>query len=289
MHGAVRQEIIFANHCTEAGRPQRWLSVPLILTSHTWENGKNEQSHQDPSMAESMMGELSHVSRVLFPVDFNSTAVLMTEIYGTHGQIWTVVVPKGDVPDLLSRDEAARAMAVGGIHLEWAGFRAQTSELILVAIGAYQLEQVLAAARRLAERSIAHRVVVLLEPGRFRRGRTARETAHQAAPEIRAELFPERCRTVVLASHTRPEPMVGLLEPLRGRSLGALGYTSIGGTHNTPGLLFVNRVSWAHIVAEAAGLLGVPSKHVLDSPEIDALEGRRSPHGAIVPTISDEA
>src|SRR3990172_5139939 len=62
MHGAVRQEIIFAHHCGEAGRPPRWLSIPLILTSHTWENGKNEQSHQDPSMAEAMLGELSHVS-----------------------------------------------------------------------------------------------------------------------------------------------------------------------------------------------------------------------------------
>ena len=37
MHGALRQEIIFAHHCHEAGRPQGWLSVPLVLTSHTWE------------------------------------------------------------------------------------------------------------------------------------------------------------------------------------------------------------------------------------------------------------
>ena len=46
MHGIMRQEIIFAKHCKEAGRTQNWLSVPLVLTSHTWENGKNEQSHQ---------------------------------------------------------------------------------------------------------------------------------------------------------------------------------------------------------------------------------------------------
>lgn len=38
-------------------------------------------------------------------------------------------------------------------------------------------------------------------------------------------------------SHTRPEPIGGLLEPLQGRSVAALGYTNIGGTHNTPGLL----------------------------------------------------
>ena len=58
MHGASRQEITFSTHCQEDGRLQRWLSVPLLLTSHTWENGKNEQSHQDPSMAETMLGLL---------------------------------------------------------------------------------------------------------------------------------------------------------------------------------------------------------------------------------------
>jgi phosphoketolase len=60
MHGVVRQEIIFADHSNEAGRKQGWLSIPLILTSHTWENAKNERSHQDPSMAEAMLGVIFH-------------------------------------------------------------------------------------------------------------------------------------------------------------------------------------------------------------------------------------
>ena len=48
MYGVVRQEVIFADHCNEVGRRQGWLSIPLVLTSHTWENAKNERSHQDP-------------------------------------------------------------------------------------------------------------------------------------------------------------------------------------------------------------------------------------------------
>jgi phosphoketolase len=288
MHGAVRQEVIFANHCMEAGRPQRWLSVPLLLTSHTWENGKNEQSHQDPSMAESMLGELSHVSRVLYPADFNTATAVMAEIYRTHGQIWTIVVPKADVAEFFSPEEARRAMEDGAIDLPWAGSRGDSAELMLVAVGAYQLEQVLMAARRLSERVIAHRVVYILEPGRFRRPRTDREREHQATPSTRARLFPERCRAVVLVSHTRPEPMCGLLEPLQGRSIVGLGYMSIGGTHNTPGLLFVNRASWAHVLLAVARLLGLAPEHLLEKAEIDALEGRRSPHGIIVPSIHDE-
>jgi phosphoketolase len=48
MHGAMRQEIIFTKHRQELGMDNGWLTIPLVLTSHTWENGKNEQSHQDP-------------------------------------------------------------------------------------------------------------------------------------------------------------------------------------------------------------------------------------------------
>ncbi|MFW6126013.1 MAG: xylulose 5-phosphate 3-epimerase, partial [Chloroflexota bacterium] len=95
MQGVVRQEIIFAHHCREwTGSEPGWLSVPLVLTSHTWENAKNEQSHQDPSMAEAMLGEVSQVSRVIFVADYNTAAVVMRELYQTHGQIWTLVVSK---------------------------------------------------------------------------------------------------------------------------------------------------------------------------------------------------
>ena len=85
MHGVVRQEIIFADHLTASGRPPGWLSVPLVLTSHTWENRKNEQSHQDPALAESLLGEPSDVSRVLFLPDHNTTAAVMQAVYQTHG------------------------------------------------------------------------------------------------------------------------------------------------------------------------------------------------------------
>src|SRR5439155_893848 len=96
MHGALRQEIVFADEQNAAGRPSGWLSVPLVLTSHAWENAKNERSHQDPVMAEAMLGEPSDVSRVLFPPDRNTAAVLLQAVYQTRGQIWTLVVPKAE-------------------------------------------------------------------------------------------------------------------------------------------------------------------------------------------------
>lgn len=84
MHGVMRQEIVFTKQQKALGQEYHWLSVPLVLTSHTWENGKNEQSHQDPVMAETLLNEPSDISRVLFPPDYNATAVLMQRLYQTH-------------------------------------------------------------------------------------------------------------------------------------------------------------------------------------------------------------
>ena len=284
MHGAVRQEIIFANHAAEVGRPARWLSVPLVLTSHTWENGKNEQSHQDPSMAEAMLGEPSHVSRVLFVADFNTAAAVTDALYGTQGQIWTLVAPKaGSIPDVFTADEARQLVEDGGVRLDWAGHAHEDAALTLIAVGAYQLGAVLTAARRLTERSVAHAVVYLLEPGRFRAARSDAERTHQASAQVRARLFPSSDRARLAVTHTRPETLVGVVEPLRSTPLAALGYLGHGGTLDTPGMLFVNRTSWAHGVAAAGQLLGLPREHLLDEREIRALDGQANPHGVIVP------
>ena len=289
MHGAIRQEIIFANHCTEAGRPQRWLSIPLILTSHTWENGKNEQSHQDPSMAEAMLGELSHISRVLFPADFNSAAVVMEQVYRTQGQIWTLVVPKADViPDLFTAAEARQLVTDGGMRLDWASYEPDRARIILTAVGAYQLGEILAAARRLRESKVPHVVVYLLEPGRFRHPRHEGERAHQASPALVERLFPSAIHPRLFLTHTRPETILGVVGPLHtGPRTRGLGYINQGGTLNTPGMLFVNHCSWAHSVAEAARLVNVPRERVLSEKEIAALEGRLSPHGVIIPAVAD--
>lgn len=287
MHGAVRQEIIFANHCLEAGRPQRWLSIPLILTSHTWENGKNEQSHQDPSMAEAMLGEPSHVSRVLFPPDFNSAAATMEAVYRTQGQIWTLVVPKVDViPDLFTPEEARTLIKNGGLRLEWAGYQSEQARIILTAIGAYQLMDVLNASRRLAEHRIPHAVVYLLEPGRFRAPRSIAEQAHQASPEVIARLFPAKVAPRLFVTHTRPEPILGLLGPLHtGSATVGLGYTNHGGTLSTHGMAFVNRCSWAHCLRETARLLQLQEADLLSTDERQALDGKLSPHGVILPEV----
>lgn len=285
MHGVVRQEIIFANHCKEQGQPQRWLSIPLVLTSHTWENAKNEQSHQDPAMAEAMLGELSDVSRVLFVPDYNSAAVVTQAVYQTQGQIWTLVVPKIDqVADLFTPQEAARLLEQGALRLDWAGHQEEQQRLVLTAVGSYQLEEVLRASARLSERGIPHSVVYMLEPGRFRNPRSHGEQAHAASPELRTELYPDSVPSRIFVTHTRPEPLLGVIQPLNTGidKTAALGFIVHGGTLTVPGMLFINRCTWAHVLTEAARILGIAREELLTSEELAALEGKASPEGVII-------
>jgi phosphoketolase len=287
MYGAVRQEIIFASNCAHAGRPQTWLSVPIVMTSHTWENGKNEHSHQGPSFAETLMGEPAPFSRVLFPPDYNTAAAVMEALYQTRGQIWTLVVPKATAgTDLFTAAEARRLVEDGGAWLDWAGYRAKEASLILTAVGAYQLMEVLKASRRLADRNYPHRVVYLLEPARFRKPRAEEEQHHCAKKDIVSALFPNEAHHRIFVTHTRPESILGLLGPLHTNAgTRGLGYVSRGGTLDTGGMLFTNLCSWAHCLAEAAELLGLPRERFLDTREMDALDGKVSPHGAILRPI----
>jgi phosphoketolase len=288
MHGAVRQEIVFADHLGRAGRPPGWLSIPLVLTSHTWENAKNEQSHQDPAMAEAMLAEPSHVSRVVFPFDYNTAAAALGEVYRTRGQIWTLVVPKGSsIPDLFGAEEAQGLVRDGAAPLAWAGWRPERARLILTAVGAYQLIEALRASERLAAREIEHAVVAMLEPGRFRAPRDARERGHAAAPDVVAGCYPPDVPARIFLTHTRPESLLGALGPLHtGGATVGLGFANVGGTLSIEGLLFVNRASWAHALEAAARLLGLPRARLLDEAEGAALDGRASPHGVIVPPLA---
>ena len=284
MQGVVRQEIIFADHCNEVGRRQGWLSIPLILTSHTWENAKNERSHQDPSMAEAMLGEPSDVSRVLFVPDYNTASVVMHHLYQTHGQIWTLVVPKIDmIPDLFTLDEATHLLNNGAFRLDWTCYDLGRQRVILTAIGAYQLEEVLRASARLKERDVPHSVIYMVEPGRFRIPRSEREETHMAAAQFQAGLYPSSLPARIFVTHTRPEVLLGILHPLNSGiyQTGALGFINQGGTLNVPGMLFVNRCTWGHILLEVVRVLGMLQEELLTSEELAALGGKASPEGIL--------
>lgn len=275
MLGAIRQELIFARSKKDRGYRVGWLGIPIVVTSHTWENGKNEQSHQDPTFCEALLGEMSDTSRVLFPADAASAVASLRHVYGQHGQIACLVVPKREVPAVFSHSVTESLVSRGAAHVRGAP---GDCEIQLIAIGAYQLEQCLHAAIRMEEKGMRALVTYLLEPGKFRGPRDEREAEFTASSDVAAELFPRGMPRVV-ASHTRPEPMAGVLRPIDDGPAKTrfLGYRNRGGTLSTAGLLFANGSTWAHILIEACKATGAEESTLLSPDELLAATGKGDP------------
>lgn len=287
MLGVIRQELIFARHLREADRPPGWLGVPFIATSHTWENGKNEQSHQDTTFCEALLAEMSDVSRVLFPADWNSAIAALRAVYSARGEIWTLVVPKRPLPARFTPEQAQQLIEHGAVRLRNS---ARGDELLqLVATGGYQLAEVMQASARLDKLGIDHTVVYLQEPGRFRIPRDPREARAMTAPEVIAALFPDSTAVRVFLTHTRPEPFIGTLWPLLKDSARTpvLGYLNRGGTLDHNGMLFANQCTWAHVLSVVAEGLGNHPGELLDAEELRALAGERSPDILFGPVTHD--
>ena len=252
MLGLMRQEILFSRHQKDIGQSPGWIAVPLIVTSHTWENSKNEQSHQDPTIGEALLGEMSDTSRVLFPVDANTAIAAMESVYAGRGQLACVIVSKREVATRFSPDVARRLVRDAAVHVHG---DPEDAEVQFVAIGAYQLDEAIRAGEALLRQGRRSCVTVLLEPGRLRVSRDAVEADFVLRDDMLDSLFPPGLPRVIL-THTRPEPMLGMLRRIDsgpGRTE-ALGYISRGGTLDVDGMLLANRCSWHHAV-EAAGRL----------------------------------
>ena len=275
MLGALRQEIIFSRSQKEAGRPPGWLSVPLIVTSHTWENGKNELSHQDPTIGEALLGEMSDVSRVLFPADANTAVESLRSVYSTRGQIACLVIPKRAVAAIFSKDQARSLVSCGAALVAGDVSRATVQ---IVAIGAYQLQESLQAYHRLEERGCRACVTYVFEPGRFRMARDVYEEQIVVQNDALRSLFPLGLQSV-FATHTRPEPMAGVLRRLDTSQECSrfAGFINRGGTLDVSGMLFTNRSTWAHLVQACADLLNHQPERLLDQAELAAVSGTGDP------------
>ena len=277
MLGAVRQRIIFARQQKEAGRPAGWLGWPLVATSHTWENGKNQQSHQDTTFCEALLGEMSDMVRVIFPADHNSVLALLPDIYQARGQIACMVIAKRERPCVFTREQAEQLAQDGAVVL---AEKQGEQPLLLIATGSYQLAEMQRAAVRLSAAGCAWRLVYLQEPGRFRAARDTWEQAVIVDAERVERLFPAASIKRVLLTHMRPEVARGHLWPLLGeaRHSRVLGYRNRGGTLDEAGMLFANQARWAHVLEAAAALLEKPLGDLLSAEEQAAVQGRGEPH-----------
>jgi phosphoketolase len=222
---------------------------------------------------------MSDVSRVLFPVDANSAIEALRCIYAKHAQIGCLVIPKRAVPVVLDGAQAVRSVEQGGVTV--AG-TLEHPDIQLVAIGAYQLQQALQALPGLAERGLRGTVSVIVEPGRFRVPRDEIESRFVLGAADIERLFPARLPRVII-THTRPEPITGILRRIDGgqERTRILGYRNRGGTLDVAGMLFANGCTWAHILHAASELLAVAPDTLLEREEIAAIEGHGDPRLAM--------
>ncbi len=276
---ALRQAIIFSRQQKEAGDAAGWLGFPVVTTSLIWENGEHDQSHQDSSLSEGLMLKMADMARVVFPADANSAMACLRTCYGDLGVVWNLVVTRSVMPQFFSARQATQLVQDGAVCLR--GHCG--AELQLVACGAVQLQQMLKASDRLRQQRVAHSLIYLLEPGRFRQARDRWEKAALADPAVVRALFPARVRYRVFLTHGRGEV---LLATCRQLDLGAqrtraLGYINRGGTLDTQSLLFVNGCTWAHALAALAELCGQKPTLWLTEEEWRAIDGRGNPYHVI--------
>lgn len=274
MLGAIRQELTFSRQQQHFKKVIQWVSVPVIATSHAWENSKNEYSHQDTTFCESLLGEMSDVSRVLFPADVNSAMAALRETYRSHGQIWTLVIPKSPVHTYFDQQSAEALVEKGAFFLK----KSNKPQISFIAIGAFKLSAVMRASQRLELKGISHNVCYMIEPAVFRKPRDQEEADRIKRPSIALEENLADRRLILC--HCRPEPITGLLRPLdTGKDKTRfLGYINRGGTLDLFGMLFTNRCTWAHALYEAAELLKCPASEFLSTDEIAAVQGHGDPY-----------
>ena len=276
---ALRQSIIFSRQQKETGDTASWLGFPVITTSLIWENGNNDQSHQDSSLSESLMIKMADMARVVFPADANSAMACLRACYGDLGVVWNPVVPRSVLPAVFTGQQATQLVQDGAICVR--GHCG--AEIQLVACGAVQLQQVLKASDRLKQQRVAHSVVYLLEPARFRQPRDRWEAAAMADESVIQALFPQRVQYRVILAHCRAELLLATCRRLdKGpEHCRALGYINRGGGLGPEELLFVNRSTWAHVLAELAQLCGQQPTLWLTAEEWAAVDGRGDPYHVI--------
>lgn len=272
MLGAMRQEMIFSRHLKETGRNPSWISVPVIVTSHTWENGKNEQSHQDPTLCEACLQEMEDVAPVYFPFDAYSAALTLESIYNSRGKVATVVAAKNKMPCVINTQQAQQSFRDGALLLS----HDEKAQIQLIAIGAYQLHAVERASKHLRQAGVTCSVVVILQPGRFRIPRDRYEEAEVHNDQAIEKIIPKVEKRIVV-THTHAEIMSGVLRRIDTgvKHTAYMAYKNRGGTLDVFGMQYANQQTWAHIVLQTIELLDLSkqeSASILTKEQLDALQ-----------------
>lgn len=274
LYSSLRQEAVFAREQGACGCQSNWIAVPVLITSHVWDNSRVGLCHQSPALTEAWLEEMSDVAPVYFPVDAETSVAVTEFIYSQRARLALVVLPGSAVPLATNTEQAMLAAARGVVVIS----QDEAAEFQLIAIGAYQLAQVQKTAVRLRERGYPCSVIAILEPGRFRVARDEREADYVYDDDTLRFLIPD-ASVRMLVTHVHGDIAAGLLRRLtKGTEhFHVMGYCNQGGTLDVFGLLYANHQTWAHVLQQCAQARNLDTAVLLNTAELQAVNGQGNP------------
>ncbi len=126
-------------------------SLNYLLTSLSWRQEHNGYSHQSPGFINNMLNKKSDLLNVYLPPDPNSLLYTMKMCLEEKNKINIVVAGKDERPLLLEQQEAKELMSKGIAYWDWASSSGDDCDVVIVGMGDYATEEVLAASSLLKE------------------------------------------------------------------------------------------------------------------------------------------
>lgn len=121
-------------------------SLNIISTSTLWRQEHNGYTHQNPTLINSLLAKTTSFARLYFPIDVNSSLVLIYKVLASKNQVNLITVDKRDKPQWLSLEESKRLVEDGYIEMDWASNNDTSKEdVVLASSGDYQNLENLAA------------------------------------------------------------------------------------------------------------------------------------------------
>ncbi|MCL4392887.1 phosphoketolase family protein [Patescibacteria group bacterium] len=126
-------------------------SLNYLLTSLSWRQEHNGYSHQSPGFINNMLNKKSDLLNVYLPPDPNSLLYTMKLSLEDTNKINIIVAGKDERPLLLNNDEAKNLMDKGISQWDFASTKGEEYDIVIVGIGDYTTEEVLAASSLLKQ------------------------------------------------------------------------------------------------------------------------------------------
>ena len=245
----------FARAQAKVDEPAAWAGIPVLTRSDWWLAGSQAGSRL-LEFSEAMLAQHADQVRVMMVPDANTAMVCLKVCYGEFGVITQLVLDE-HANSVLDPRQAEQLVSYGALCL--AGNCG--AELQLVCCGGRSLVIGRQVSMRLRQSGIAHSLVYVLEPARFRTARDEQEQGHLADESLTSSLFPEHVQHRLLLTDLHPEVLLGHCRrlDLGPRRTAALGFLNQYPNRSEQAALEANGLAVEQALLAIGRLTGTPN------------------------------